>query len=199
MGDVAPDAGGRGCVRHRQHLQLIAADLAFHSQLSPGTSADLLGEDAFGHPKVSLHLLSGKYGSSRIKRTHGLNTRHLYVYFVPFYLSRSYWLLPTASTSCTFTMRLRRRKESAKASAAWSRTTPFLREFTLIQPLPPSHLPEVTLCEFKWQTTRRIMTVVTIVAKCVKSLQLPGRFLFPSIGIQPTKRSYALLSLLQVV
>lgn len=68
MGDVAPDAGGRGSVCHRQHLQLTAADFAFHSQLSPGTSADLLGKDAFGHPKVPLHLLSGKYGIGRIKK-----------------------------------------------------------------------------------------------------------------------------------
>lgn len=54
-----------------------------------------------------------------------------------FNLSRSYWHLPTASTSCTFTMRPRRRKESARASVAWSKTTLFLREFTLVQPPPP--------------------------------------------------------------
>lgn len=60
MGDVAPDAGGRGSVCHCEHFQFPATHLAFHSQLPSRASADLLGKDASGHPEVPLHLLSGK-------------------------------------------------------------------------------------------------------------------------------------------
>lgn len=57
---MAPDPDCRGAVCHRQHLQLAETHLPLHCQLPPGAPADLTGEDAAGHPQVSLHLLLGE-------------------------------------------------------------------------------------------------------------------------------------------
>lgn len=57
---MAPYIDSRGPVRHRQHLQFPQTHFPLHRQLPPRATADLTGEDATGHPQVSLHLLFGK-------------------------------------------------------------------------------------------------------------------------------------------